>query len=356
MEQLLELVEKTKKGGSGAQSAALELLEIGVPAIPTLISAIRQTNLGAGTNLARVLLQIDEPEIIPVMIELLNDEHHTLRRTAFESLGKFKDEGVYQVLVDKLINSKNSSDRAWAARALAEIRDPRVNHEFVRIVNEIANQNRIYYYADVVIPITVASAKLGDQSLSAYVIELDQTDDLVTKTKAVKALKYLVAPGLFPVLQETLRGETIEICKDAMDALFYLGIKESVDELIEMTGSGDYDLANSAFFRIYDITGKLFDEDARTADARDWWKERQNDFESGICYRLGEPIWLANIVSLMEQEPGWRNVLLEELQIITGNNFGLNPFIHLSYHKNGDRRKFRQKISYCIFASIEIGS
>lgn len=332
MEQVHALVEKVKKGDSSAQSAASKLVAIGAPAVPTIISAIRQSDLGAGTNLARILLLSNDPAIVPTMIELLDDKHNTLRRTAFQALSQFDDGQIFQILVDKLIDPKNvTSDRAWAARALGELGDSRANDEFVRIVEEIANEGRIDYYADLVIPITVASAKLGEQTLAPYVVELAQTDDLVIKTNAVKALKYLVSPSLFSVLQAALQNEMIEICQDAMDALFYLGAKESVDELVEMTGSEYFDVANAAFFRIYDITGQLFDEDAKTAEVRDWWKEHRNEYETGVCYRSGAPIWLPNIIALMAEEPGWLNVLVQELQIITGHNFGLNPFIHLTY-------------------------
>ncbi len=326
------LIENVKKGGRNVNVDISELAGMGMSIVPDVISAIRSGNLGAARNLATVLLKVDTPEMVPIAIDLLDEKNNTLRLTAFQILGRVNSEQAFQSLINELLDKENIiSDRAWAADVLGEMGDQRAVHKLLPIVKNIVDEEQIHYHADLVIACIVALAKLGNQEMSPYIIELSHANDTIIRLKAIKALKYIVTPGIFSTLQAAAKDNLVEICKDAMDTLFYLGTREAVDEFITLLENENTDISNTAFFRIYDITGKLFDEDAQVVDVKVWWKEHRDDYKTGVCYRLGKPLRLSNIISLMTEQPTWRNVLVEELRIITGHTFGLNPFIHLSY-------------------------
>jgi hypothetical protein len=83
-------------------------------------------------------------------------------------------------------------------------------------------------------------------------------------------------------------------------------------------------VVNNVLVRLHDLTGTWFKDDVQTDELQEWWKQQQINYESGLCYRLGKPLHLPDVIALLE-EPNQRKPVIQELKIITGVDFSLNP-------------------------------
>ncbi|HLK97693.1 MAG TPA: HEAT repeat domain-containing protein [Hymenobacter sp.] len=81
---------------------------------------------------------------------------------------------------------------------------------------------------------------------------------------ATEALQYVVVPGMFPTLQAALHNEDHKVRLAAVDAVFYLGIKEAIPELIACVQDESSIVRNNVWVRLYDLTGTWLKDDIQT--------------------------------------------------------------------------------------------
>ncbi|MEQ9358014.1 HEAT repeat domain-containing protein [Coleofasciculus chthonoplastes] len=325
MNKIENLIENVKKNDAEASASTSSLVQLGVTAVPSIISAMRESSTREARNLRQVIFHINNPEIVPLMIPLLNEENTYLRSTAFKMLGKLKDRRALQPLINQLMDVENlESARTWAANALGELQDSQAIEQLLRVVEQTLEQDELKYHYNFVISTIVALAKLGDQQKASLIISLAREEDSIIRIEAVKALKHIVAPGLFSVLKEALHDQITEIRRDAMDAMFYLGVKEVIRELIFCVEDENSDLSQEAIYKLHGLTGEGLDDNQKIEELEKWWDEYKNELVGNVCYRLCQPIWLPNVIKVLENnqhKPNKQSQLIQELYIITGKNF-----------------------------------
>lgn len=348
IEQLIETISTSDDLKS--EEVVKHLVAIGIPAVPAVIDAIRARSEVATWKLCKVLLQIRHPNIVPVMIKLIHEQNRDLALTAFQNLKLSKDLRALQPLCEYLLDSENpETRRSLAAEALGELKEPKVIGVLLKVANSILSEpdiapaiKRLPLPIDaeidesllrIVLSIVTALPKLGNHKMTSIAISLIYyhnsdvySDDEIIRTQAAKGLQYTVGPGVFTAIHEALGDAYYEVRLNAVDAMFYLGVKESISELILRIDDENSIVSNRALVRLRDLTGIKFNDDIQVKELQEWWKQNHKKYNTGICYRLGKPIWLPNFFALLEK-PLWRAHIIQELQIITGLDFGFNRYI-----------------------------
>ena len=326
--EVLELVERAKGSGAEARAAAARLAAIGMPAVPAVLEAIRQSRLPSKA-LLDVVPQVRAPELLPLMLEALKERGPYLPMLAIKVLGRSKEERAFRPLLDIVADrSRGDAFRGAAAEALGELGERRAVPELLKTVEAIAAGKRIKEHAPLVRFLVIALARLGNQDAAEVVIKMSGHRQRSVREEAVIALKHVVGRGLFPALQKGRRRRSAPARAESLQAIFYLGLRESVEELISAfeDNRGAPDLAVNIIYMLNDLTGGRFAEDAEAAQLRQWWAQHQTEFRPGVCYRLGKPISVSDFaVRLETDEFARRHWLLEELYIITGADFRFSP-------------------------------
>ena len=341
MEKILQLIKQIDTDDQTAENAVVQLVSIGMPSVPAVINAIR-AHPGSPWRLCEVLRQIHHPDIVPILIELLQEEDTDLVITAFQALGQSKDQRALQPLLDALSGLSES----MATKALGELGNPQAVEGLLKVAQEILNKPHVSQAIEGKLDIDeedfddsplrflpeviIALAKLGNYEMAHIVIPLTryQSEDVysdaeIIRTNATKALQYVVLPGMFPALQAALHDDYNEVRLQAVDAVFYLGIKEAIGELIACVQDESSVVVNNVLVRLHDLTGTWFKDDVQTDELQEWWKQQQTNYEGGVCYRLGKPLHLPDVIALLE-EPNQRKPIIQELKIIAGVDFSLN--------------------------------
>ncbi|HVQ36652.1 MAG TPA: HEAT repeat domain-containing protein [Pyrinomonadaceae bacterium] len=342
-----QLIKQSRSADEKAEGAAAKLAALSMAAVTEIVASLREDSKTGAWNLARVLLTIRDPEIVPVFLDLMDDANVILRLTAFKGLGFWKDERGRQRLLTELTDQKKDEGRrTLAAQALGDIGDERSVAELRSIANEISKREDVVPAITapaavaieinesalrLLISIAVALAKLGSHEMASTVVSLtryrggdEYSEDEVLRTEAVRALQSIVGPGVFAALQAALRDEYAEVWPAAIDALFYLGLKESIGELVALSEKGSPDAAHHALIRLRDLTGESFSGES-AAGLSEWWAGHAADYQSNICYRMGKPIKLPTVIELL-REPHLQDEVIRELIVITGERFGYNSY------------------------------
>ncbi|MDH5651339.1 MAG: HEAT repeat domain-containing protein [Gammaproteobacteria bacterium] len=349
MSDIDALIEKTNGPDSIAEQAVGELIKIGMPVIEPVINAIRHGFPGATWRLCIILREIKDSQIIPVLLELINDENSDLAIAAFLGLSQIDDAKVIEQLQEYLVDSdKPPTRRALSAEALgnigktvaidtlnsvaaALISEPDVSPAFS---NDGAGSD-LYVDEDMIIVLIksiVALAKMGKHDfinsiilLSKYSSEDPYSEDEVIRSMAVDSMQYTVGLGVVDSLMKSIQDEYYEVREKAIEAMFYIGTKECICELVKRLEKEDSVLADNILVRVSDLTGLPFQELQGISNLYEWWSSIEKEYESGICYRLGKPINLEDVIILLEI-PHKREQVIKELRLITGESFGLNEY------------------------------
>lgn len=324
MSDIHELLIKLKGTPGEAGEAVARLSEQGASVVPAVVEAMRTSTPFEGANLQKVLLNVEDRAIVPLMLEVLSDGNLLVRVTAFMALGALKDKRALKPLLEQLRERGNSaSARGWAADALGELGDRRAVAPLLKAGREILDGENLEDEASVLIAVVAALAKLGNQELAAAAIALAERGDETARTYAVGILKYLAGPGLFRALETNLRDDDGEKRWKAAEALAYLGVKEAIAALVKRVGDKDQSVSALVVNRLRDLTGEEFDDELTARQASAWWRKHQASFKSGVTYRLGKPLRVAALVELLKGEPHWRDQIIDELLLITGEDFGV---------------------------------
>lgn len=324
MEDFSTLVKAVEVSSPQSQQATSQLLKAGVAALPSLIEAIRKSPRNTAGKLGDVILAMRDPERIPLLINLLNEKKASLIFVALQALGESRDERAFQPLLNHLMDDHNlETDRRLAAAALGELGNLKAIEELLKVAEEAQRVKALRLSLSCVI----ALAKLGNHEKASIVISVVNSEkDPSAQPLAVEALQYLVAPGVFQALEASAKSSYAEIRLKAIDGLLYFGTREAVESLIPYVNHKDPETSRHAISRINDLTGEDFEEGVSIKSLKTWWLKQQAKFGAGVCYRLGKPIWLPNIISLLE-EPNTQARIANELRIITGSSFESNTLL-----------------------------
>jgi hypothetical protein len=166
-------------------------------------------------------------------------------------------------------------------------------------------------------------AKLGSQNAAPQVVDLMlNTTDPIVRIEAAGALKHLFSPKIFTALQVALKDGDPEICRGGIDGLFLLGTNDAMSELVRRLESSPPEVSQYIVQRIGDMTGRDLTGDEPVDEIQSWWERAKSQFAPAICYRLGKPIRVADVIRLLEKTPSRRVAIMGELQIVIGQTFG----------------------------------
>jgi HEAT repeat protein len=118
------------------------LIDIGKPAVESLLDKLKDADPVLRTNAARVLGSIRDPRAIDPLIELLKDPEPDPRSYAADSLGEMKARRAVVPLIEVLKGDKSLSVRSSAAVALIEIGDPRAAEPIMARLEYLSDYTR----------------------------------------------------------------------------------------------------------------------------------------------------------------------------------------------------------------------
>lgn len=329
-QEISKLVEATGGAGEEASRAAARLAEIGMPALGAVVEAVKRTS-GPSEALSSALLRMRGPEVTEALTKLLDESDPFLPGLAAKALGGTGDARAVRPLLDLYGDeTKSESSRGAAALALGELGDVSAVPELLKTAREIAASERLEERAALLCAAAAGLAKLGNQESAEAVASLALSPDSLVADEAAFSLRHVVGRGLFPALKKARQSTTTETRQEALRAIYYLGLRESIEELLAYVEGGDDsapDLVYDAIRYLNDLTGQDFAWSIEPAELRKWWKKHRAQFDPGVCYRLGRPFDLNSLAELLAATEATRLVeRLQELHVITGEAFGLDPF------------------------------
>lgn len=326
-----ELIEAATRGTlEEATAASARLAEIGLPALGPVVEALRQSP-PYSEGLRNAVRRMARPEAVPALSELLKGSDSMLTLVAAEALARAGDGRAIGPLLELFADEGAFyAARGHAALGLARLRAGQAVPVLLDALKKAARGGKDYESAALIRQTAVALTMLGNQEGAGAVISLARHRNREVREEGAKALRHVVGRGLFPALQKALRSRSTDLRQEASEALFHLGLRESVEELLAYVERGDADapeLIDAAVRRLRDLTGEAFGRHVEPAELRRWWEQHEARFAPNVCHRLGRPIDLADFVGLLAAgEERARKRLLAELHVITGEDFGLDPF------------------------------
>lgn len=328
--EISELITAATRGTAEESAAAVtRLAEMGEPAIEAIVEALKQSPPRAEA-LRTAVRRMGRTELVPALVGLLKEPEGLLPSVAAQALGQAGDERAVEPLLE-LFRDENAfyAIRGEAALALARLKAVQAVPSLLEALKRAARGKKESKSAALISQTAVALAMLGQQEGAEAVIALARHRDNAVREEAVPALKHLVGRGLFPTLQTLLRSKSTDLRQEALEAVFYLGLRESIEELIAYVEKGDESapyLIDATVRRLHDLTGENFKWDIKPAELREWWKQHEAQFKSNVCYRLGRPLDLKEFNDLLTTEDASEQArLLTELHLITGEDFGFRP-------------------------------
>ena len=116
------LGEALKDEDYNVRNIALNALEnLGRPAVPALLEALRSRYVHLHVEVARILGNLKDERAVPGLIESLKEQYPTIRNAATYALAEIGKPAIPDLI--KVLKSRNSDVRAAAAEALGEIGD-----------------------------------------------------------------------------------------------------------------------------------------------------------------------------------------------------------------------------------------
>jgi HEAT repeat protein len=215
MEQIDQLIEQAQSQGNDAREAIARLSAIGMPALPSIVDAVRRMSPQQNTNnLREAALGVRDPQLAPALAALLQEPSMDLVMIAFEGLGRSRDERALAPLLAYVTDTANrKARRSLAADALGKLRDPRAVDALLRVADEAA-AGREYELA---LSAIIALAKLGNHERADVAIRIAaEVKDPLVRPRAVESLRYVVGRGLVAALGQALRDRQAEVRVNAV--------------------------------------------------------------------------------------------------------------------------------------------
>jgi hypothetical protein len=340
MKDIAELLQTATINDAAGKEASHKLIERGGPSVATaVLETIQTTPVQGYLPLYDVIPQLNSSEIISVVLDYLLKPNLNLSslQVIFQTLGQSKNKIALQPIITYLENKNNRNTfRVLAAEALGELGF----NEAITPLQNVTQEGDQYDLFALPLAAIVALAKLGNHEKAHIAVSLanfepdqddpdydpDYDDSSIICINAVAALQYAVAPHAFEALQQANQRGLSQTHQEVIETMFYLGVKQAIPELIGLVEDDHYDVSNNALVRINDLTGQQFKQGMTKQDLFAWWDKHQTEYDYNICYRMGKPIWIPDIIALLDQK--FRQAeIIKELKIITGQDFNPNPYI-----------------------------
>lgn len=239
------------------QAAAWALADAGTPVPQDMLKALRNWDWNADERVGSALRGVGS-SAVPVLLEVLRDEHWAKRRGAAWALGEIADPAAVPGLIEALYDD-DALVRREAAIALRAMQDPHAAEALVRALSDQekavrkAASEALSAYSATVVPLIVealagarpetqiacaeALGRIGGSGAVHALIELSYAENPEIRGAAVEALGRIGSPEVLPRLAECLRDharanyEEMRISDRARDALNKMGTPEAMAAL-----------------------------------------------------------------------------------------------------------------------------
>lgn len=339
MNTINQLIEAAKGHQEEAIEAAKEIIIMGANALPDVVTAIKHANSKEALTLTqRVLLHIHTPEVVEFSLKLISQikagpfkepNEVLIVHSAIKILSFTKDKKVL-AFYREVMEGRSGQLKSPVCEALGIYGGKDAEAILVEFIQKTIAEKKTLYNADQFLSAIAALAKLGNVEYASFIFDFVQNKDGVIAVQAASFLTYVIAPGCLTILKKVSRNSYRESQYEAKNALFHLGTKEALAGLVTLIKKEDV-YSSETIFSINALTGEELDEFISDKDLKKWWKENEQKYQSGICYRLGKPLSIGTIIEEMATAKNNHWFYGEELILITGEYFGLNPFVHSSY-------------------------
>jgi len=217
------LMEALKNWDGDVRRAAAEALgKIGdLQAVPALIEALKDDKEWVRWKVAEALGKIGDPQAIPALMEVLKDEDWRVRQAAADALGKIGDRQAVPALLETLKDWYGDVSRA--AEALGEIGVPAVP----ALMEALKNWDWQVRWAA-----AWALGKIGDLQAVPALMEALKDEDKDVRQTAAEALGKIGVPAV-PALMEALKDEDWRVRQAAARALGEIGDPQALPALIQ---------------------------------------------------------------------------------------------------------------------------
>jgi hypothetical protein len=209
----------------GYWSAISGLVQIGKPAIPYLLQAIRENNPRLSSNAAKVLSKIGGSDIVPALIEVLKDEqtNEVIRASVVETLRELGSSAAVPALIEVLKDGHaDKVTRANIVAALGEFGSPDVVPVLLETLKSESDMIlRRTRENQTVLRNIIETLDVDDEQAEKIIVPLDRQlrgGSPWIHRRAADTLKQIGAPEAKKVLEEY--GRT------AKDAVFLQNVVE----------------------------------------------------------------------------------------------------------------------------------
>jgi hypothetical protein len=345
--QLDKLIDRACGDHGPKRTAAVEaLLALGAPAAVAILDDLRIERHVCGGFLAGLLGRMRDPDVVPILIAELDAKKTILALGARWALAAIRDRRAVAPLCARLGQAGgNLTRRSVTACALGDIGDPEARETLTQVIAALLEGDErpeAVHHAcaraeeefelgslRVLLEAATALAKLGDQRYAYVPVALvghrftrpKQPDPYVLRSDAASALKYVVAPGMLGALERAVGDANVEVRREVIRAVFYLGLPESFGLLQRAARDRDGEAKNNAKVYLSRLAGEEGAEDWTPARWAKWWAQAEGRFQKGVCHRLGRPIVIGDVVELLADPFALRDAAAE-LRITTGEDFG----------------------------------
>ena len=155
------------------------------------------------------LAEADDPNTIPRLMEILDDEDVSFRRSAVKALGRMGTNAI-DAVVNGLNNGKNPTIRVSCAKAISQIAHNDPDLEFPAngldaLKNAIADPNPIVNMTAV-----MALGEMGDTAFEILSTELSTTDNPAVAVAIINAIASRSDEKTIEILTQISQDETVD--------------------------------------------------------------------------------------------------------------------------------------------------
>jgi hypothetical protein len=355
MDKLSRLIAEAIENSPNAGDAQRQLAALGAPAVGRIFEEVKSGNVMVARRLAAVVTRALVAESVPAALGLLSSADFDHFAFALAVIANSNDRRAVQPLIDFLCEPGHSIvSRRMVADALGDLRGSEALAPMLTLANNMggvdgarvlaqARDEYDYDQPQLLLSLVRAAAKLGDHALAPLAVFFadreptpdDDPEAAVLRIAATETLKFSVTNGMIAALHSALHDRLDEVRRRAMDALLYLGVGAAGADFLML--ADDPGLGHDARVRFSELTGAPFSDSAEPL--RKHRAQHGGELRAGTCWRLGEPIWLPQVIEVLST-PAWRQVI-PELRIRIGEDFSFaaSPYAaaRAFWDKEGER-------------------
>jgi HEAT repeat protein len=290
------LVQALQDEAWEVRAAACEALgAIGDPqAIPHLAQALQDEAWWGRKAPCWALGKIGDPQAIPPLLQALKDEDSWVRAAACEALGKIGDPQAIPPLLQAL-KDEDRWVRAAAYWALGKIGDPQAIPPLLQ-----ALQDEAWWVREAACE---ALGAIGDPQAIPHLAQALKDEDSYVRKAACEALGAIGDPQAIPPLLQALKDEDSYVRKAACRALGAIGDPQAIPPLLQALKDEDRRVREAAC----EALGKIGDPQAiphlaQALQDEAWWVREAACEALG---KIGDPQAIPHLAQALQDEAWW---------------------------------------------------